>query len=353
MKIKSLQMCLIVLFVISNFVQAGEQYWPTIKKYILEYKAAKDIHTAKAAEIKYNEYLSSFSAEQLIEAGRQCSQDVDINNTEATYCEEYLYLISFFGDKYPKAGGLNSLNLIFKEIEDKTQTNLWRKALIDLLGSCHWMELLNYDQMYITVDKLRQIMADQTEPFELRFTSCSVIWHILDNAEDRTLLAEPIIKAKIQNGIELQKLKDDVASGHLQLSDGYKINMVNILKRQNDFSQNLLSVINESELNPALQRSFLIAMENSLKRTTSSTPQIRKSLESSVRNYNKFDKNSWKLLINISYKTLKLQDSAIIAESMISDLQNTLEGEKEKKKINQIQSEIESLEQIVKKQKNK
>jgi len=347
-------LCLLMLLATLSIAHAEAKYWPTIKKNILEYDEAKGREAKDTVEAKGREYLSSLSINQLIEAGRECSQEADATDPGTTYCKEYLYLISFFGEQYHASGGLNNLELVFKEIEDKTQTNLWRATLIDLLASNKWMKLLNDEQRYTAINRLNPVLIDKLEPFELRFCACKSISNILNNLENNYLLTEPIVQNRIQNGDKLQKLKEEVANGQLKLSDNYRKNIARLMNSYNDYSQALLSVIDEPNLNPALSRIVLIGMRRSLSKGNPSIQQLKERLEKAVRSYKQFDQGAtWRLLANISYEILAPQDADILVDSMCNNLSSKKESKNGKKERNQLISEINSLKYIIKKHKKK
>jgi hypothetical protein len=350
MKLKKLSLCLIILFIVPN-VESRTEYWPTIKALMLKCDETKGHERNKAVEA-YNKYLSSLGAAHLIEAGRKCSQEAESSNPGTVFSKETWYLSRFFYNQYPKAGGLKDIGMLLKEIEDKTQPNFWRINLVNYFDGQKWTQSLTDEQMHVIIDKALLLFADKTEHFALRYEACQTILHLLDDLEIRLLLAEPIIQAKMQNGTEVRKLKEEVAAGLLKLSDNYQKNMAGIFKLYNDYSQRLLSAMKEPMLNPALQSVVLSGMRESSKKTTPIAPKVHKILAKSARNYNRFDKSCWKLLVNIAHNNLSLPDSIQIAEKMMSDLQKDFEFEKDKKKKTLIQEDIKVFERMIKKYKD-
>lgn len=286
-----IMMCLCFMFSAVNSVQATEQYWPAIKQYRLEGKKAKDRETFEATGKKYEEYIASLSPRELMEAARECSQEADAREPGATYCKEYLDLIGILGKPYVRAGGLNSLDTLFKEIEDKKQTNLLRATLVELLKSSGWIKQLTDEQLYSVINRMQAVILDKTEHFSIRYNAINATRNYLAELERRNLLADPVVQMKLkesgdaEKGVILEDIKKAVAEGQLELSDNYKSHTTQVLKSYNDYAQVLLTIRNESTLNQALQRMILVGLNGCAGKKLESTAHVRKALEDSVRNY--------------------------------------------------------------------
>lgn len=335
--------CYVVIILCSGLAIAETNHWEIIRNYL-------SIDTP-AAYKELGSYVESLNADELIEAGRQCSMKADATCPESIFCEETLYLLGFFYNKYPKKNGLADIDRIFNEIENKQQTNFWRASLIDFLGNNDWLSLLNSEQQYSAVDRMFRIIPDANEHPVLRYYAIKTTDDILECIEKNNLSADINIQKKLQEGYGLDKLKEELYQEKITLSDNCKNAENRIMKVYNEYVNELLVIIDEQNRNPMLLRGVLRSIEDSLNRPLESVPQIQGALENSIRNYQKFDKGNWNHLARIGYESLHLPDSLQITEKMLQDMHRKLEAEKDKKQRNNLQNEIDSLKQLIKNQK--
>jgi hypothetical protein len=210
----------------------------------------------------------------------------------------------------------------------------------------NWLEVLNAEQIYSAIDEIFAMVSDRNEHQRLRYEASETVRKLLEQLEKNNLLAEPIIREKLQNGGQLKHLRKEVVDGKIILSNDYKQSQKKTMEYYDNYVQVLLTVLNEPELKPILQRGVLRGLRSSLKQKIEHTVQVRNALEGAVRNYNKFDKEYWSYLVRIGNEDLNLPDSNDIAQNMLNDLQNELNIVEDKGKRNRIQGEINSLKRI-------
>jgi len=269
-----------------------------------------------------HEYLDSLTAEQLIIAGRQCAIEADKLCPESVFCEKTDYLMAFFYMEYPKKDGLKNLEPLFKEIEDKTQTNFWRASLIDFLGHQRRTKLLTDKQLYTVVDKICTVLVEKTEHYGLRFEASQTIRHILRTLERRNSSSDYDARIKTLGYYE-------------------------------QYAQKLLEVFQESSINPTLRKEVLGGLCLCLGKPVESNTQIYSVLENAVRNYQNYDESNWRHLASIGMNTIRLPDANSIAASMIDEIRNRFDAEEDKQKKFHLRTNLDSLKWITKEYKKK
>ncbi len=335
----SLTVSLLMLISVTRLVQAEVDYWSIIKGYYIE--------KTKQADAKLVNYLETLTAEELITAGKQASKEAESICPEQVLCEESYGTLEFFYYQYPKAGGLDNLDILFREIKDKTQTNFWRTSLIAFLDNTQWKKRLTVEQIYAIIKNLENILSDKTEHPRLRYEASETIENILEQLELLNFLADPIIQKRLQEGNYLTDLEKEVTEGNLILSDNYRQTQAKILREYNGYVEILLPILNEPNLSPMLQGGILGNLRNLVNKSGVS-PKVRTALENAVRNYRSYDKEYWYALAKIGRENLRLHDSVQIVDKMLSDMQNQLNGETGEKARNQLKNGIDSLKRIQK-----
>lgn len=306
------------LLVSSVSVNASEKnYWQVIKQFMQD--------GTREARTKYREYIDTFTAEQLIIAGRQCSAEADRICPETVFCEGTNYLLAFFYLEYPKKGGLKNLDLVLKEIEDKGQTNFWRASLIDFLGHARRTKLLTVEQLCKTLGKMQKTLGDKGEHYWLRSEASQTIRHILSVMEKRNLLAEPIIKNKLKDGKKLTELRKAVAEGTIVLSDRYKAARIKTLQYYNEYAQRLLTILKESDRKAPLQsEAFSVLASLWSGKAITAKAQIAETLGSVIRDYEKHDESLWRIFLSVGFKDLQLHDAGEIGKRMVKDARHAM-----------------------------
>jgi len=353
---KTTKNILIILTILSFTcqVKAEENYWQILKQIMME----KTPETGA----KYKEYMDSLSINELIITARQCSEELDKVCPDSIFCERNVGTLMFFYYTYLQKDGLKNITPLFQEIENRSLTNFWRASLVEFLGDNDWRELMRAEQLYSIVDRTLVIISDKDEHARLRYEASKTAEDALEQLAKNNLLADPVIQKKLESGGQLKDLIKEVVNGKITLSDNYKQSQAKTMEYYDRYAQTLLPVLNEPELKPILQRGVLEGLTNSLGQKIDSASlgqqidsvvQVQDVLEGAVRNYHRFDEDRWSYLIQIGYEDLHLPDSNDIAQNMLSDMQNKLEVEKDKKKKYRIKDKMGSLEWTIKQQKLK
>ncbi len=345
---KKLSVFLVFLAGFNSAVIAEENYWLKIKEFDERRENLKSIGAREKISSEQIAYINSLDANQLLISGRQFWEYCEINrpgSSEGVFNDgpsELIYIVR----QYPKKDGLIKLEPLFRELKDTNRNVFWRTTLLLFMREENWLEVLNAGQIYSAIDGMFVMVSDRNEHQRLRYEASETAKKLLEQLEKNNLLAEPIIRKKLQNGEQLKHLRKEVVDGKITLSDNYKQSQKKTIEYYDNYAQVLLTVLNELELKPILQRGALRGLKFSLKQKIEHTVQVRNALEDAVRNYNKFDKEYWSYLVRIGKEDLNLPDSNNIAQKMLNDLQNELNVVEDKGKRSRIQSEINSLKRI-------
>lgn len=330
----------------------GENYWQPIKEYLLQ-ADGKDANQQKAISQNYQRYIQSLTNDQLFIAAKQCSAEANVICPETIFCEEASSMwLAFFLKEYPNRTGLRDITPIINDIRDANQSNFWRASLIEFLGSDRRWKLLTNEQLYEIVSNLDPIIRSASEHYRLRVEASRTTRNILSEIEKRNLLAEPIINESLQNEQNLMDLKRKAEKSEISLSDNYKNAQAKTLAYYEQFSKSLIFILQKADLEFHLRSEGWGNLAGiCLNKSIASRSQAEEILTSSVRSYKQYDERLWRNLLYISFDNLKLPDSNDIAQNMLNELQNKLKSEKNKQKKNQIQSEIDSINYIIKEHK--
>jgi hypothetical protein len=315
----------LITFILVNTVQAEEQYWKIIKNYITSYDKAKGISENDRIGKEFSEYLNSLTAEQLIQAGRQCSEEFNSEFHRNGFSEGTGFLIAFFIGQYPKTTGLKNLSPIFKDIEDANQTDMWRSALIHAFYD-NWSQKLSDNQLRDAANNIDKILEKGNLYYRVTNESLYATRDMLQEIENRNAKnissANDITEA---NKGEKEKKTKEIT--------GY----------YNRFAKRLMSISAEPNLNPELQMVSFALMQDILDKPFDTKAEVESTLSNAVRNYEKYDFKTWRLLSQIGTEKLKLTDSNEITKSMMDKLEERISSEPNNIMKRPLQSELESI----------
>jgi hypothetical protein len=311
---------------IINKAKAEDQYWETIKKLQIDYAKAEGIPANEEAGKKLVEYIDSLSAGQLIEAGKQCSEELNASFHKNGFSEGAGFVISFFIAHYPKTAGLKNLQPIFKEIEDTNQTDMWRSALIHAFKTSLWQKQLSDNQLHEVANNIDKILMDKNTNYLVVHESLYTTRDMLQEIENRN--AKYISSANDVNDVNKGELENKAKE---------------ITEYYTRFSRRLISISNEPNLNPVLQMVFFALMRDILDKPIETKAEIESTLSTSVRNYEKYDVKTWRLLSQIGSEKLRLTDSNEITKSMTDKLEMRIGNEPNNIMKRPLQSELESI----------
>lgn len=333
MKYKAYLVIASILCVIVNTAKAEEQYWKTIKNYILAYDKAEGISENDRISKEFSEYLDSLTSEQLIEAGKQCSEEGNASFHKKGFAEGTGFVISFFIAQYPKTTGLENLQPIFIEIEDANQTDMWRSTLIHSFSTSLWQKKLSDSQLRDVTNNIDKIITSKNVYYRTVNESLYTTRAMLQEMESRKA-----INASLTNDVN-------------------KSNQENKAKETTEyytrFSRRLISISNEPNLNPELQEVSFVLMRDVLDKPIRNKTEVNTTLANAVRNYEKYDVKTWRLLSQIGIEKLKITDGEQIAKEMADKLELKIKNEPNNIIKRPLQSELESIKRSMQKQTDK
>ncbi len=333
MKYKAYIIIALMLCVFVNTVKAEEQYWKTIKNYILTYDKAEGISENDRISKEFSEYLDSLTSEQLIEAGRQCSEDINDSFYKHGFSEGSGFVISFFIAQYPKTAGLEDLRPIFNEIEDPNSTDMWRSTLIHSFSTSLWQKKLSDSQLRDVTNNIDKIITSKNVYYRTVNESLYTTRAILQEKENRNakIISLSNDANNVNNRNQEQKTKE-------------------ITEHYTRFSQRLISISSEPNLNPVLQMVSFAMMRGVLDKPIRNKTEVNATLANAVRNYEKYDVKTWRLLSQIGIEKLKIMDGEQIAKRMAEKLEMRIKGETDNNIKFTLQSDLESIKRSMQKQ---
>ncbi|MBN2019041.1 MAG: hypothetical protein JW749_02315 [Sedimentisphaerales bacterium] len=319
----------LISFIVINNAKTEEQYWKAIKNYIIAYDKAKSISEDERISKEFAEYLDSLTAGQLIEAGRQCSEEGNASFQKKGFAEGTGFVISFFIARYPKTAGLENLQPIFKEIEDVNQTDMWRSTLIYAFKTPLWQKQLSDNQLREVADNIDKILMDKNTYYRVINESLYTTRNMLQEIENRNNVQKTLGE---MNDVNNQIDKSTELSGFYDR-----------------FSKKLMSISSEPNLNADLQMVSFALMRDILNKPIDARKELENTLADAVKNYERYDIKTWRLLSQIGIEKLQLPDSNEIAKAMMDKLEMRIKNEPNNVTKRPLQSELESINRCTKK----
>ncbi len=312
----------LAVFVIVSITKADATYWETIKQFIIAYDKAKGISENDRVSKKFDEYLNSLTAEQLIEAGRQCSKELNDSFHKHGFSEGTGFVMGFFFFQYPKTAGLENLQPIFKEIEDTNQTDMWRSFLIHIFRD-GWSQDLSDISLRDIANNIDKILARKDVYYLITYESLYTTKAVLQEMENRNA--------------KQTFLTNDPNRGR------HDNRMAHVNEYYTRFSQRLLSISNEPNLEPQLQQASIAILSDMLDKPVGTKSQIKERLITALRNYDKYNERTWKLLLRVGKEQLNLPESTQISKDMIAKMKAKIDNEPDKGKKIRLDGELQGI----------
>jgi hypothetical protein len=322
MKITKCIICFALVLGISIPVKAEEKnYWKPIRDAWESQKSDPNIG------LKTQEYIKSLSPEQLMMAGRQCAEEFNSEFHRNGFVEGTGFLIGFFIYQYPKTAGLEDLRPIFKDIEDPNQTDMWRSTLIHAFG-VDWSQKLSDAQLCEVVNTIDKILESK-----------NIYYRVINEA----IYTTKATLREIENRDEIK------------MSSANDVNVSNQEKKSKEiaeyytrFSRRLLDIYSEPNLNPDLQMVSFALMRDILDKPVKTKIEVKNALADAVRNYERYDVKTWRLLSQIGIEKLQMPDGNEIAKAMTDKLEIRINNEPNNITKRPLQSELESIKRCTK-----
>ncbi|MDD5327670.1 MAG: hypothetical protein PHY02_07645 [Phycisphaerae bacterium] len=322
----------IMLCMSVTVTKAEEPYWEKIKEYIIAYDKAEGIPENDRISKEFTEYLDSLTAEQLIEAGRQCSDEGNASFQKNGFAEGTGFVISFFIGYYPKTAGLGDLRPIFRDIEDTNQTDMWRSTLIHAFG-VDWSQKLSDNQLREVINNIDKILERK-----------NVYYRVVNEALYTTKATLGEIENRNMKNVSSVNDANDANKGNQEKKSQ------EITEYYTRFLNRLINISGEPNLNPELQRVSFALLRDLLDKPSENRAEVENTLINAVRNYEKYDVKTWRLLAQIGIEKLQMPDGEQIAKSMADKLELKMKNETDDHIKVPLQSELKSIKRCLKKE---
>jgi len=318
MELRKLFMCLICLFVASNFARAEENYWQVIRE-LLEAETDE-------ARAQCEEYVKSLTAEELIIAAKQCSVDMEAS-VDPTYWDVAIGNLGFFYQYYPlKADDLKDISPLLNDLEDKLQSALWRHSIMYLLGAWGRVDFSVRQNLDIA-NAMVGIFMDPSEPVVLRSKAARECPDFFGRSYDRSLRDDPAVKQLIKEGKRTPDVLREVRTGRIKLSK-------ETLQRNKIISDVIhgcvvkqLELFSDPNISISLRSAIISAWVKFNKYNIKDSDLLKQVLDDAVANYRKYDEKLWHQLIRTDIVYFKNEAAKPLLQRMIDEIKDEHEKE--------------------------
>ncbi|MDD5327668.1 MAG: hypothetical protein PHY02_07635 [Phycisphaerae bacterium] len=299
---------LIFVFVCSVEASSQRNYWQEIKKL-----------NEQADSNAYRDYFAKLSADELIIAARQCSEELQ----EVTQPEDWEMVgsmaLSFFYEYYPqKTNGLEDISPLIAEFKNKSQSPFWRRALMHMLSGS-WQEKLSIKQSLTVAKVTCDIFSDHSEQTILRSKAIGSSTLLLRYAYQKNIMNDTEARKVIDNNdYDFQKLKDAVQSGQIKMTaESKKING-NILLEVRKSINSELELFSDSQVDIKLQQAIIVSFDR-YHQYGLDTSEVKTALVNALDNYKRYDEKLWNLLIKTNVESFGNRNASGKLQDMIDE----------------------------------
>ena len=303
---------ILMLWMLSAAVFAEGPYWETIKQLMSDYNGAMGIEVNELAAKKYTDYLDSLSVEQLINAGRDCSRELNESFLANGFSEGTGFVISFFLHYYSKKTGMKYLDPIIADINDPNQTEMWRSTLIHAFREGVWKNELTIEQFQILIDTIDETLKKEEDSF-----------HVIKESIYTTRSLLQTIEGKIDSPV-----------------DSYGQAMA---ERYGRFSMRLLNVFNDPNSTPELQQISLALTLELYEKPINTKAHIKSLFIRTIHNFRDYPEGTWIHLVKFGKVELELKEVKELVQAMELELEQRYNTESDKEEKRKRWFELERL----------
>jgi len=289
---------------------AQEDCWEIVKE-ALE-RGGGTPEAVKAAR----ECLGSLTAEQLIEAARQCSRECE-RRFDPERWDEAGATLGFVYVYYPlRTDSLADLSPILKELSSKDRSAFWRRWLVYALTSA-WQEALAGERSLEVADALRDVLTDEADSVHVREKIPLSAAHLLFYSYRSAISSDPAVKALLEQGTNIWELTRRAASGNLKLTEEYAEAGGKVVDRVREHFETNVKLFAEPTTPPALQGPLMAGMMFYWKQGFTVAEQAPDVMGEAFRNYSEYDEDLWRQLARYALE-LGIEDASAIVEEMMT-----------------------------------
>lgn len=299
-----------------------ENYWEVMKEAMEADYSKATPREAKAAARKWDKYIKSLTAEQLLIAGRQCSVVVQQHARQEQWAEAVIGLWVPLQYYPAKTNNLKDVTPLVAELQDKSAPPFWRYGLMAILWDS-WSERgpLTIEQLVTLAIAMKQIAPDKSEPLLVRIQAAKTSEQILRHCHAANLKNDPELRKCIAQGRKYEDAVRDAVEGRIvPAGETVKRNTI-IQAALVELIDAHLGLLNEPNL-PVIEGQNLIGSACRLV-NYDAQGKIHAAMKDALRNYKNYDEHFWWYLVYANATWFENPE----AESLLVEMIDTVTDE--------------------------
>ena len=298
---------------LSNLSVSKESAWPRIKGFMKS--------RASAEKANYEAYLQSLNPDELLSAARDCASEME-TKIDPLQWDVAVMNLGFFFEYYPKkTNNLKDVNVLIKDLLDKSQGKCWRHCLMQLLGT-EWLSELNSQQSFDISIALDNIFCDPSESSILR---SKAVWESADlavHAYHKNFYNDPNFKKSLNEGKKAKEMLPLSKMGKFKLHKETVKRTQRIENRMQKTIDSQITLFAEPNLPVDLRSSIISAWVRLNKAGLGGKGKTTKVLDDAVNNYNKYDEELWFQLARTNIVYFNNEDAKPIVQKMMEQVKD-------------------------------
>jgi len=311
---KSYRTVLFVLSILmlSNHSASGESAWPKIKQFMMSRTGAE--------KANYEAYLQSLNADELLAAARDCAAEIE-TEIDPSHWDVAVMNLGFFFVYYPqKTNDLKDVNVLIKDLRDKSQSKCWRHCLMQLLGATKWHSELGSQQSFDISIALDSIFRDPSESSILRSKAVGEYAGFAVHAYHKNFYNDPNVKKFLNEGNKAEEVLPLAKTGKLKLHKETVKMRQRIENRMQKTIDSQIILFADPNLPMDLRSSIISAWVRLNRANLKGTEKIKNVLDHAVKNYKKYDEVLWHQLVRTNIVYFNNEDAKPIVQEMIDQV---------------------------------
>jgi len=299
-----------------------ENYWEVMKEAMEADYSKATPREAKAAARKWDKYIKSLTAEELLIAGRQCSVVVQQHARQEQWAQAVIGLWMPLQYYPAKTNNLQDVTPLVAELQDKSSPPFWRYGLMALMWEM-WSQNgpLTTEQLLKAADAMRQIVPDKSEPLMVRIQAAKKSERILRRCHAANLKNDPELKKCIAQGRKYEDAVRDAVEGRIvPAGETVKRNTI-IQAALVELIDAHLGLLNEPNL-PVIEGTNLIGSACRLA-NYDAQGKIYAAMKDALRNYKNYNEHLWWHLVYANATWFENPE----AESLLVEMIDTVTDE--------------------------
>lgn len=320
---------LVAIFSIVFVAKAAEpdsNYWEVIKQKMAACESAVTPEQTMALASKYQEFIDSLNANQLLIAARDCAIEVQ-SKIAPDHWNEALW-VGFFCQTYPaKTNNLEDITPLIADLRNTALPPFWKYSIMQFLG-VEWQGefILKPAQTFEAANTMKEFISDASEPKVLRIKAASMSTTLFKDAHSLNLKNDPTFRMLVEQGRELGDLIKDANEGRIMpAKETIELNK-SIQTAITESIEAQIDLLSEPNLPPNPGVKLLGSMSDL--RDYDAHGQIKQAMDDALHNYKQYDEYLWRYLVTTNIIYFENDAAESILQKMLNDAKNEHERER-------------------------